>query len=200
MKHFMVTTFVFLGFAGYELSGGADFEPLDWDEDPVETATAAPSETRDIPDESSVAAARAAVQPVSARVELENPTFAPTKAVAVEGAASVVPAVVQTAEVPAATPVMLSPAPVDSSTVDEPVSEPPVLIEHPMVRVATSRLNFRMGPGTGFGKLGQLRAGDEAVLLREDGGWAKIRTVEPVRVGWVSARFIRPTDSSRSGM
>lgn len=64
--------------------------------------------------------------------------------------------------------------------------------ERDLRKVAGSRVNMRMGPGTQFDVLAKLVRGDEVEVLRvSDDGWARLRGPDG-RVGWMAARLLTP--------
>lgn len=194
LKKFILLTFVFLGWAFYEESGGADFVPRK-----AELMAAA-------------AEARAAAEAERALAEAAKPAPQP----------KVVPAEVALAvkETPVTVPQRSDPAPEVTTTVAATDSPPEItlvsleqsgsLFARPLqqledqganpaepgvflqprdadMRVVTgNRVNMRSGPGTSFGVMGSLVRGDEVEVISDEGiGWVKLRTLDG-RVGWMA--------------
>ncbi|MCR8549369.1 SH3 domain-containing protein [Salipiger sp. P9] len=178
MTRFILLTFGFLGWAWYEMSGGAGFEagtPLEpvasLEEDRLPEVARAETGAADL---TSVAQTRAkpAIAPVPklditlvAAKPVELPSAAPVRAVDV-----------------AAAPVVSDAAPVV-----------PALESLPDLRLVTgSRVNMRNGPGTGFSVVSRLVRGDKVEVLADPGqGWVKLKVVETNRIGWMSDDFLR---------
>lgn len=55
-----------------------------------------------------------------------------------------------------------------------------------MREVAGTRVNMRLGPGTGHSVVTQLSQGTEVEVLRAEGGWLKLRVVDSKRIGWMA--------------
>lgn len=57
--------------------------------------------------------------------------------------------------------------------------------------VAGGGVNLRTGPGTQFGRLVQLQRGAQVEVLHDSGtGWVKLRVVESGRIGWMAERLL----------
>ena len=57
--------------------------------------------------------------------------------------------------------------------------------------VAGSKVNMRSGPGTNYGRVGQLTRGTEVIVLRDAGnGWIKLKVLETGRIGWMADRLL----------
>lgn len=54
--------------------------------------------------------------------------------------------------------------------------------------VATSSVNVRSGPGTGYGVLDQLYAGERVAVTDRNGGWCEVSRPGPN--GWVSCAYL----------
>lgn len=212
MKKFILLTFGFLGWAFYEMSGGADFVPASALVAPVEETVIAvvsaeepvtPAETQDAP------AAEEALQtsfvdtdpPLNAasnevtRVSLNLTTLQDVlddSAEAVDEVATVqeddtgVPVnpgfSVASADTPAIIPSLLTSA-------DEAVTEAlTVAATSGDIRtVSGNRVNVRGGPGTDFGIVSRLVRGDAVEVLQDDGtGWVLMRPVDGDVEGWMA--------------
>ena len=194
MSRFVILSTAFLGWAFYEVSGGADFEPAKRPIPRDQTQVAATgAETAAAP------AAKPAPEPVSlgsfARVDTTRDaparytlSFSGAEG-AVDPASLVQPAALVTDE----------PAPAETPGADreakpaEPDEAIATLPARPRATVSGSRVNLRNGPGTRYAVLGRLTLGDAAEILRENGnGWTKIRVIDSGRIGWMSSRFLEP--------
>ena len=57
--------------------------------------------------------------------------------------------------------------------------------------VAGSKVNMRSGPGTNYGRVGQLTRGTEVIVLRDaSNGWIKLKVLETGRIGWMADRLL----------
>ena len=57
--------------------------------------------------------------------------------------------------------------------------------------MAGSKVNMRSGPGTNYGRVGQLTRGTEVIVLRDAGnGWIKLKVLETGRIGWMADRLL----------
>ena len=148
MVRFMVLTFVVLGWAFYEMSGGADFAPSD----PVP----APRIAQGAPEgaETLIGADRAMEAAPVVLTSFEAPRL-------VTGASEFGPADFGAGA-------EAEPASFEVEAADEPVLETRT--------VAGSRVNMREGPGTGFAVVDVLSRGEGAEVLAVDGGWARVRS------------------------
>lgn len=185
MWRFMPVSFAFLGWAFYEMSGGADYRPapnsiqaraLIEDKHPV-ARPARPNVIRlsDTPRQAGISEAATTLEEaatgrapiVLASARPSDPRF-------------LVPTVVAQAPAPVAR----------VSRVPDVSSAPEIAAVEDRRRVTASAVNLRGGPGTFYGFLGRLVRGDEVVVLRDPGdGWVRLRVAGTGRVGWVAARF-----------
>lgn len=164
MSKFIITTCLLMFWVFYEMSGGADFEPLE-----REVVVATPFETPQEP----VMIMAAAAEPLPV-TEVVEASFEVTPAVAT---APVVEDIVVAA---VATP----PAP-------EPVATP---VEEEVIDirlVAGDWVNMRDGPSTDFAVLETLPRGTSAEIISvNDDGWAQIRLPESGLTGWMAERLL----------
>lgn len=57
--------------------------------------------------------------------------------------------------------------------------------------VAGTKVNMRTGPGTNYGRVGQLTRGTEVIVLRDAGnGWIKLKVLDTGRIGWMADRLL----------
>ena len=200
MGRFIVVTFIFMGWAFYQLSGGSGFDAEETRQSRI-----------DAPEEIETAALQSAIvpdtpQPVE-RVSLELATvqevMAPQRSFGSQAsrvAAREVPRPDVVEDETAALeeePVILLPSliqdavpseatvtPVDFSNGNDTVA-PQVNGERRTV--TGSRVNVRGGPGTDFRVVNRLVRGDEVEILEDPGnGWVRMRPVTGGTVGWMA--------------
>ncbi len=207
MWRFILISFGFLGFAFYQLSGGADYAPAEGSLQVVMRNTPifapAPSPLRE-----------------TRLAEAEAPAIA-------EG----VPAAADQAEEtpPAADTVPVRSAGIDSdahdgfeislASLDRPLNGGSAIAQRPIERIGTfsaetlvqdvgrlpiqqalvtqqqpadirqvkgSRANMRSGPGTDFAAVDQLSLGTQVEVLDRRGAWVELRDLETGRIGWMA--------------
>ena len=213
---FVLITFLFMGFAFYELSGGSDFEPRKSRED-FETAQSETLRLRAgddvvVPDPVKVAAVIEApevvrVQPVAtpapAPVEApENAAPEPSLAFRFNQPTGDAEDAAEDANVQLASladgstafpqPVFLDPN-LNTTPANAPATEQPEVAAAPVeIREITgSRVNMRQGPGTTYPVIGTLFYDDQVEVLDDLGnGWVQLRKVGDNRIGWMAARFV----------
>ncbi len=161
MVRFMMLTFVVLGWAFYEMSGGAGFAPPD----PVPApriAQGGPEGAVTLigADEATQATPVLLASMEAPRLVTGASEFGPTGF----GAGAI------TAE----------PASFEPEATDEPALE--------LRTVAGSRVNMREGPGTGFPVVDVLSRGEGAEVLAVEGGWARVRS--DGREGWMALSLL----------
>lgn len=170
MKTYVWVSFAFMGWAYYEVSGGADFAP----EQPE--VAVAEAETQAEPD----IVTRAAT-PTLLSVSTSNLAPAPVAEEAV-----VVPVVAQ------ATPAEPEIVEDQVALASAPVAEAPVDIRE----VASSRVNMRAGPGTNFDVIITLDGGTALEVLEvDDSGWANVATLDRGIEGWMAERLLTSPDA-----
>lgn len=176
MWRLIVVSFAFLFLAFYELSGGADFEP-------VETVQAAPKLTPMIVE-----------VPQTALPQIPQIGIQTAKVSAKDGAANIQLAALTTSGTEAA------PAELTVSATQKPVSEvvmPSIAVDAAYtsepetvvdMRFITGKsVNMRNGPGTGYSVTGRLVSGQQVQVLQEPGnGWLKLKVLETGHVGWMA--------------
>jgi len=180
MKTFILLTFGFLGFAFYQMSGGADFEPAS-----ARMAAADVTEPTPAPQTAPVTtAATASITKVDSsakvtRVALDLTTVAP-------------PAAVETPSEP-----MRSTARVIDSSQTPQIILPSLITTTNTnandtgtrdVRIVSgNRVNVRGGPSTDFGIVSKLGRGDEVRILEDNGdGWVRMQPLDGGEAGWMA--------------
>ncbi|WP_417724335.1 SH3 domain-containing protein [Salipiger sp.] len=194
MTRLILLTFGVLGWAWYEMSGGADFGS-------GSGTVVAEAEASDV---TAPEVARAASGASSAVVPRPAPRLSAEPAATVDLAL----ARARPAEAPLTAPVtaiaavaeapVMTDAPRDETALadaipeSEPVAEAAAATEAPdMLSVTGSRVNLRNGPGTRYSVVGQLVRGDEVERLTDNGaGWIKLRSVRGGRIGWMADDFL----------
>jgi len=167
MGKFIIVSFLALGLAFYELSGGADFVP----EERIVVAEAEIIEDTpviQIPDVQvtrSNAASLTALNPTITTVSLDTTPVAEPEVIEIVAPIVVEDPVVEVVEVAA--------QPLDIRA------------------VAGSRVNMRQGPGTNFDVLDTLDGGTQAEVLEVNSdGWARIQVLNTGQVGWMAERLL----------
>ncbi|MET4127715.1 hypothetical protein ACSSV6_000172 [Roseovarius sp. MBR-38] len=188
MWRFVLISFVFMGWAFYEMSGGAEYVP-------------APNS---IQARALLAAHRPKARPLRENVIqiAQAPAEVSRAAASLEevgtGRARVVLA---SAEVPAVDPRIVVPTTVARRGVPVEVATPtpavaPAVADEPeraedRRRIVGQSVNLRSGPGTEFARIGGLARDTEVIVLRDDGaGWVKLRVIETGHIGWMAAQLL----------
>lgn len=211
MKKFILLSFGFLGWAFYEMSGGADFEPASErvarlnpvDKIKVVTA-AAPIET---PPEAIVADAPStfidtdppldnevtrvslnltSLQDVLSETEVTEPTGDITALddQSDTGVPVNVGVTLSSADTPAIIPSLIAPA---SGNTDAQAASLVTSSVNDVRTVSANRVNVRGGPGTEFGVVSKLTRGDAVEILQDSGdGWVKMRALDGGPEGWIA--------------
>lgn len=173
MWRFILITFGFLGYAFYELSGGAAYEPRN-----------------------------GSLQDVIAQRRIDDANKATAfAALNAEKAALVAAAPSQTA--PEAKVILASApaeAPTPAEAKPEPVTLVNPLINSEKANALTAaapakdirsviktKVNLRSGPGTSYDRMGQLTEGAEVEILEDFGdGWVKMRVLDSGKIAYVA--------------
>lgn len=199
MKRFILLSFGFMALAFYELSGGADFDPVAarnaavmartdgaLPAEPVEVATAetnAPEVTRmslsltsfeDVLTEREAPAPPAAETPAAPEPQvaaLETPNVVGITAVTFDG----------TPDAQGVVPSIIFPG---TSTQ---ASSAAVSTPRDIRFVSAAVVNMRGGPGTGFDVVTKLNRDTQVEILQDDGtGWVKLRPLTGGPEGWIA--------------
>lgn len=166
MPRYILLSFLFMGWAFYELSGGANFSP------PERVAVA----------EVKPAKPQTAIQRAQANRAARAREKARAEAATLVAIPAVAPARIKPT-LPAAAP---APKP-------QPAIVKPPAPEADLRRVVASRVNLRTGPGTDHNILATLDRGQTVeVLDTNDQGWLRLRTQPGDRVGWIAERLVSP--------
>ena len=189
MKTFILLTFGFLGFAFYQMSGGADFEPAsarlatldvtETEESPRPIEVVAPVETTPAPEFN-----------VASITKIDS--SANVTRVALDFTSAGEPAAVETPSEP-----MRSTARVIDSTETPQIILPSLIATtntsasdtgNRDVRIVSgNRVNVRGGPSTDFGIVSKLGRGDEVRILEDNGGgWVLMEPLDGGTSGWMA--------------
>lgn len=196
MKKFILLTFVFLGWAFYEESGGADFVPRKAEL----MATAAEARAAAEAERALAEAAKPAPPPIAVPVEVVLAVKDGPVTVAPRSDPAPVATVAASDSPPEVTLVSLEQSGAlfarPLQQLDDQGANPaaPGVVLQPRqidMRIVTgNRVNMRTGPGTSFGVMGSLVRGDEVEVISDQGiGWVKLRT-EDGRVGWMAESLL----------
>lgn len=220
MSRLVLVSFAFLGWSFYELSGGKDFTPPQAPTDSSDQIAAAPATaatpstgkfrqsakvraaslvatqvlqeappTRPIPDPTHRRAiALEQIASAGAQLQISDQGFATTTAIP-----SLQPNVIQgglvamTAQFEQNSGARLQN--IALAGADAPTVNPDSFLDIREIRA--SRVNMREGPGTIYPVLARLLAGDEVIVIEDNGeGWLQLRTKEGNRIGWVAASLV----------
>ncbi|WP_295512835.1 SH3 domain-containing protein [uncultured Sulfitobacter sp.] len=212
MKRFILLTFGFLGWAFYEMSGGADFEPAS-----AQRAAASPApqsiETAEPTPKVASLAPQAVEQKLAKIVPVDTtpPGFEGAETIAVAkteevsrvsvSLTTVENAVIQ-AEAPLVNDVSLVPVNAGSliSSQDTPAIIPSLITPDDtgaatinasgsgdLRSVAGNSVNVRGGPGTEYGIVSRLTRGETVEIISDDGsGWVQMRPLNGGPEGWMA--------------
>lgn len=214
MNKFVFLSFVVMGWAFYELSGGADFQPPQRPEavaasQPAKTApaprtelavrTETPTLTRrnPAPSEPAPAPKPAQAEPDTPEQERITIRFGPEALPPADPNNPGLLVSLEQSKTQFATP--LATFDPDSIPEDDPLPEPAAAVPQPetpapdMREISGTRVNMRDGPGTIYPVIARLRLGQEVEVLSDSGtGWLRIRTMPGRQLGWVAASLTGP--------
>ncbi|WP_246139475.1 SH3 domain-containing protein [Phaeobacter marinintestinus] len=206
MARFIVVTFLFMGIAFYQLSGGSDFEPRGVRAEktaavsssvsaptPIQVSDAEPvlaprkdgqaAATPSAAPKPDTAAIEAAVRLAKARVSLSDGLTLLGDQNSVQGLqlASLSEGVIGLRTAPTE----------ETETSDEPATQEYTSPEPDIREVKGTRVNMRHGPGTNYEVVTSLTLGHEVEVLSDSGtGWLRLRTRPEGTMGWISASLI----------
>ena len=210
MSRFVVVSFAFLGWAFYELSGGADFKPP---ERPEPVAKAEPARTAPVRERVVAASLVKSAPVITQPVKRQFPTPEEQRArqdelarAAAESRRDVLgrglsgslelfptqpePEGVEVASLANGTAQLVSltqptTGAAEPSQIEHGIPEPD------MREVTGTRVNMRGGPGTIYPILERLTLGKKVEVLSDSGtGWLRLRSDSDGQVGWVAASLI----------
>lgn len=196
MGRVIFIAFAFMGWAFYELSGGADFDPVATRNaridgpPPVETQRLAEARAATVTEETvtrvslDLASLEDVLTPAQrglvGRQEPARQTLRLEPAVEEDKQELILPSLIVNA-VPSEATV----TPVDFSP--NRLATPTSAVAKEVRRVTGNRVNVRGGPGTNFGVVNRLVRGDNVEILEDPGnGWVMLRPVDGGPVGWMA--------------
>ncbi len=180
MKSYIWTTFIFLGLAFYQLSGGANFKPETRNTESARLAFGPSIASRDSKPSS-----------IPTRTATDVLTVTPVAAQSADSFEANVIAASFT-DAPAAAPTSAAEAlALLAAQKVAPAVEAKLVSPSADIRtVAGSRVNMRQGPSTRYGVVTTLEHGTEAEVLEAANGWVRIRVVETGRMGWMAESLL----------
>lgn len=167
MGKFIIVSFLALGLAFFEFSGGTDFVP----------------EQRIVVAKTEIANQTPVIQTTNVQVTRSNAASLTALNPAVTTVSLDTTPIAEPAAVEVAAPII----------VEEPVVEIIETTANPLdIRaVGGSRVNMRQGPGTTFDVLDTLDAGTQTEVLEVNSdGWARIQVLNTGQVGWMAERLL----------
>ena len=218
MSRFIAVSFLFMGWAFYELSGGADFQPHDRANSGLTASTAAPAPaarvtagsliTRPVMRPADLAADRPDPEPALQPLRItdtgrdrpladpEHRTEAALQQIAALGA-SLAPGGGLFPQAPQAGRLQVAALEGGLASLAVNAEAPqdmPAAADRawPDLREVTANsVNMRGGPGTGYPVIGRMTRGQQVEVLSDAGtGWLRLRDVENNRAGWIAASLI----------
>lgn len=200
MIRFILLTFGFLGWAFYEMSGGADFEPLqarlDAERPAQDVKDITVADARDNVD-AIVDTSPPANDDVVTRVALNLTTLGDVtketepqqdqnvpQAEPENGVPENVGVLLSNADTPAIIPSLIVP---NDTGIRGQTLEASSDAVGDLRSVSGNRVNVRGGPGTDFGVVSRLVRGDMVEVLDDDGnGWVRMRPLDGGPEGWMA--------------
>lgn len=188
MKKYIVLSFLFMGWAFYELSGGSEFESAS-DQLPEPAQVETDLAVAEQPVENTVS--QSDIQPAAQSLaQVTQPATVP--------AAEITLASVPTTRLvgapqptPKAEMAKLGPSETDVKPNDQVFSLTATKTEIDFRSVIGSRVNMRNGPSTDYSVVSTLLKDTQVEILRDPGdGWVKLRVLDTGRVGWMAGRFL----------
>lgn len=184
MKTFILLTFGFLGFAFYEMSGGADFEPASARLAATDNAEAEVEQVAQAAAEAPAAVIASSTESITkidstpsvTRVALNLTNIADAQEAATPQAAATA-RIIDSSE----TPQIILPSLI-ATTNDAAFSA-----DGDVRTVSGNRVNVRGGPSTDYGIVSKLTRGVEVRILEDNGdGWVRMQPVDGGEAGWMA--------------
>jgi len=196
MWRFILITFAFLAFAFYEMSGGADFDPIETRMARIELPVEVEEEKLDtVVVEAPAPTLPENVTRVSLNLSSVGDVVRPTRTVRTVPARQLDTADNATdVALSEEEPTIILPSLITGEAVITPVdfgADPEPQINQAgaaEVRfVSGNSVNVRGGPGTNYSVVNRLSRGDEVIILQDPGeGWVKLRPASGGTVGWMA--------------
>ena len=191
MSRLVVVSLVGLGFAFYELSGGADFEPNKRAVALAPVAEFAPASSNPDNEPKQTQQARHSMgntapetRPAEVTAQLQTATLVPDGKTRLTLATQGLQLASLEEGLAAGTVAV-------SNVTPDVVKSYPAEIALDIRTVRASRVNMRQGPNTTYPILGRLLAGDEVEILRDQGaGWAMVKVEKTGQIGWIATSLL----------
>lgn len=201
MWRFILVSFVFLGWSFYVLSGGADYRPaansiqaraiLDNQRPrprPLRVNVIELAQDGMVAPETSVTRTITSLHDLGLTV---GKRVAVTLVSAEAAPAAVTTAVIDVPTVKAAPVVVPKTPDLDAIPEQAEAAQARLSQSRDIRQVASTKVNMRSGPGTHFGRVGQLTRGTDVIVLRDPGnGWIKLQVQKSGRIGWMADRLL----------
>lgn len=195
VNRFIILSFLVMGWAYWELSGGAQFQPQSWPTvDDAEIAAPASDGTTGGGDPlAGVGIVTRADTSALSTFDIDGTVTPSSTDAAITAALEDVLGQPQ----PDIDPVEIAAEPVPgpdiAPDVAPDVASDPVVASRDLREVTGERVNMRDGPGTDFGVIEQLVRGTVITVIEDAGnGWVRVRVDASGRAGWMSADFLLP--------
>ncbi len=195
MKRLIFVTFVFLGWAFYVASGGADYAPRPGSLQ-ARVAEKTPEPIRELSDLLPSTQESPETRTITSLADLDMSkaedtqiTYASSGAAdqAIEEAGALIETGIDEAKVAALTSTEEEPA----IASDEPAALPEGIRLRDIRRVSGDIVNMRSGAGTSFERIGKLTKGTEIEVLEDPGNsWVSIQVVDTGEIGWIAEWLI----------
>jgi len=173
MKTIILLSFGFLGFAFYEMSGGADFEPASVRMASLKSSASEPTQSED-----KVAEISAASNVTRVALDLTNVSDAAAHATVAPAVMKPQATIIDSAQ----TEQVILPsliATTQSTTIPDSIGD--------IRTVSGNRVNVRGGPSTSHGVVNKLTRGASVEILEDNGdGWVLMQPVDGGESGWIA--------------
>lgn len=182
MNRFIFLSFLFMGWAFYELSGGADFVP-----ESARKAAAIEPAAQSMPEDVKVRSGTSTnvAGPASAAAAPVRQPVVPAPEPADDRAVADLPDKAPT-QPPPPPDIVLSIAALEQT----PDALSPAIVKD-IRSIRGSLANIRTGPGTSYDVLTQLAGGTRIEVLEDPGdGWVRMRNMDDTTMGWISASLL----------
>ena len=175
-------SFAFMGWAFYEASGGADFQPGSHKVVVEDTVARADFNTT-----------TPVIAPLVTPAVLTTPAEPkPVVAVTMTSVPTTQRLIGTAAPTPEASLIRLGPEITEPTTEILTEEATPLTVPEADVRfVSGNRVNMRNGPGTSYSVVATLPRDTEVEVLQDPGqGWVKLQVADTGHIGWMSARLL----------
>ncbi|THH35024.1 SH3 domain-containing protein [Aliishimia ponticola] len=183
MVRFILLSFAFLGWAFYEMSGGAEFEPrsarMGADAPVALMAAHRGGDGQAVPLQESVEVTRVSLNLTSVDDVMSGKTR--------KAKPTPVEAIAAAAEAKDELPRIVIPSLVEKTRAASAATITAAAQSADIRNITGNRVNVRGGPGTDFGVVTKMVRGDEVEVLEDNGsGWIRMRSIDTGSVGWVA--------------